>query len=105
MGKINVGIVIIDENALLKILDFEGGTIIDVKTAFDEFIPGKILLKIEHPDMPDVNIGDPLQRIVPLYQEKTVEVEGELYRKVSRVDPVKKEKEGELAERFNAAVR
>ena len=79
LGKIRIY-----SRLLLKIMDFEGGIIWDIRQA-DEF--GIIALTIEHPDLPLVQDAQPIPVILPSYTSH-YGTEHSLLR-IERVDPPK----------------
>ena len=80
-GVTHAGIIIIDKEVLLKLLDFEGGTIRWIGESF-ECWSHSVELVIEHPDLPEVADGYRLMRISPEYHTLGETV---------RIDPPKKE--------------
>ena len=65
----HAAIVEISSKLLLDILDFGGGTVIDVRKPHEVWKPDYIEIVIEHPDMPKVKPAEKLQRIVPMYRQ------------------------------------
>jgi len=85
----NAAIIKIDAKTLLKILDFEGGTIHRAYMPKELWQPKEVWITLEHPDLPEVSRGDILIRIVPIYATTYGDNGGII--KVERVDPPKKE--------------
>lgn len=86
MTERHVAKIITSGKHLLKILDFEGGIIWDIKPA-NEF--GDVVLTIEHPDLPLVAIAQPFPEVRVMYT--ATYGEGNTLLKVERSDPPKKE--------------
>jgi hypothetical protein len=80
----NAAIITISKEALLSILQFEGGVIHDIKISDEQWFQ-QIEIVIEHPDLPEVRKGDWLLKITPTY---SVKKRGNFI-KMTRVDPQK----------------
>ena len=85
MVEKNIAVIKVDKESILKMLQFEGGVIHDVRINQNYFMPNQIEFVIEHPDLPLMIEGDFLTTIVPTYNLKE---DGSL----KRIDPPKKEK-------------
>ena len=82
MVEKNIAIIKVDKESILKMLQFEGGVIHDVRINQDYFMPNQIEFVIEHPDLPLMIEGDFLLTIIPTYKDA-----GSL----ARIDPPKGE--------------
>ena len=60
----HIGMITISEELLLKLLDFDGGAIRNVRLGWTV---GEVELLIEHPDMPIIGQGMTPLPITPLY--------------------------------------
>ena len=80
----HVARIITSGKLLLKILDFEGGIIWDIKPA-NEF--GDVAILVEHPDLPLTKVYEQIPEVRPIY-EATYGEDGTLI-KVERTDPPK----------------
>jgi len=87
MRKVHGARIELDFKILLKILDFEGGTIHRVYTPDEYLYPDKALVIIEHPDLPEIPINEVAQTIRPIYQS-TYGDNGCLLR-AERIEPAK----------------
>lgn len=65
---IHAAIIDVSVETLLKMLDFRGGTLLDIRTDFECWHNDLVQCKIEHPDLPEVPLGECLQRISPTYR-------------------------------------
>ena len=84
----HVGIIRIDLHNLLRLLKFEGATVHGVEWDFDQWQPDELLIKLEHPSMPKVEVGDMLQTVNTLYAtEVFVTDRGERYERTKRLEP------------------
>jgi len=82
--KTHAAIIDVSKQALLKLLDFEGGNILNVKFATDKYFkPDTISIVIEHPDLTEVYPESLLTHVAPEY---LVSKRGHY----KRIDPPKK---------------
>ena len=80
----NVGHIQIDSKTLMQMLDFEGGVIWGVR--LDDF--GIVELLVQHPDMPKVKEGMPIEKVW-ISHRATYGDNGVILR-TERVDPPKR---------------
>jgi len=59
------GIVYIDQRVILDWLQFKDGVILGAQLDINT---GSLMLKIEHPDMPDSELGWQIPQVTPIYQ-------------------------------------
>jgi hypothetical protein len=83
--KDNIAIIPISKKFLLEFIDFEGGTILDVYQERDVYLPDKFYLTVSHPDLPETQEGDRIQKIVPAYCSFHPSL-----RRLERLEPPKK---------------
>ncbi len=88
MATINAGIIKIDNKMLLKLLDFEGGTVLGIYTPEGYLNIGYFCAVIEHPDLPEVQDSEKLAD-VSLTMQSYYGEDGSLL-KLERIQPEKK---------------
>ena len=72
-------IIVISEQHLLKLLDFEGGKIHDIRRPVDVWRPNEFEIVLEHGDLDELLPGYTMRRIFPTY-----------FRGKGRIDPPKR---------------
>lgn len=78
--------ILVNEHAMLSMIDFEGGEI--VRAELSDYHIGGVVLTIIHPDFKPVERGAEVPDIQPLYTEACSMYRGRL---IERIVPVKKE--------------
>ena len=86
MAKTHVAIILISKKALLDLLHFPDGVIRDIRTNPEKWNPDEIEIMLEHPDLPEMEDGDTLIKLNPMYIKHTKIVDGEEYSRVERVE-------------------
>ena len=87
----NAAIIMVDGKTLLKRLQFEGGTIREMRIVNDRWESPQIEIVIEHPDLDEVHEGWHLMKIKPIYLDKVDIINGKEYHTIERTDPPKRE--------------
>ena len=83
----------LDNRILLKLLDFEGGTIHDifVDRSYLAIDRKSFFIMLEHPDLPELKPGMMAETITPTYQSDIKTDELGIYREsITRIEPPKK---------------
>ena len=89
-NKTNAAIIRVSKKALLKLLDFEGGTIHSIRSDPGKWNPDEIEIVVEHPDLPEVEDGFCMLEIKSTYRRDIQFVNDVYYEKIERIDPLKK---------------
>ena len=77
--------ILVSDQALLGMLDFDGGEIVGAMLSLDRV--GEVVITIIHDDLEPMELGAEIPTITPLYQESTSMYRGRL---VERIRPEKK---------------
>ena len=97
--KRHAAIIEIDKDFLLRLMEFQGGKIYRIYTRDDYFDPPNFFVVIEHPDLPEVEEGQPLAQVkitmATTFGENGVPI------KIERMDPPKKQKIRNLLPRLD----